>query len=64
MKAIQEPNVRVHFTAAKYLTENGIVGEDGVEREVDTVICATGKQASPNIGPRKAKVNTYCFTRV
>lgn len=43
MKAIQEPNVQVHFAAAKRLTETGIIDADGVETEVDTVVCATGK---------------------
>ncbi|KAF7916246.1 uncharacterized protein EAE98_010831 [Botrytis deweyae] len=46
MKAIQEDNVNVHFTAAKALTDNCVVGEDGVEREVDTVVCATGFDTS------------------
>ncbi|KAM3069218.1 hypothetical protein ACMFMG_010735 [Clarireedia jacksonii] len=46
MKAIQEPNVQVHFTGAKSLTEKGVVGEDDIEREVDTVICATGFDTS------------------
>ena len=42
MKAIQEPNVDVHFTAVKECTEHGVIGEDGIERECDTIICATG----------------------
>jgi hypothetical protein len=28
------------------LTEKGVVGEDGIEREVDTVVCATGFDVS------------------
>lgn len=40
--AIQKENVDVHFTAVDRLTEKGVVGGDGVEREVDTVVCATG----------------------
>ena len=42
MKAIQEPNVDVHFVAVDRLTEKGVVDSEGVEREVDTVVCATG----------------------
>lgn len=42
MKAIQKPNVKVHFTGVKRLTEHGILGDDGLERQVDTIICATG----------------------
>lgn len=42
MKAIQEPNVDVHFTGVKRLSEDGVLGDDGIERKVDTVICATG----------------------
>ena len=45
MKAIQEPNTHVHFTSAVELTENGVIGEDGIERFVDTVVCATGFDA-------------------
>ena len=43
MLAIQEENVDVHFTAVERATETGVVGEDGVEREVDTIVCATGE---------------------
>ncbi|TGO10557.1 hypothetical protein BTUL_0132g00280 [Botrytis tulipae] len=46
LKVIQENNVNVHFTAAKALTDKCVVGEDGVEREVDTVVCATGFDTS------------------
>lgn len=42
MKAIQEPNVDVHFTAVAKITEDGLVGEDGIERKVDSIVCATG----------------------
>ncbi|KKK22268.1 sterigmatocystin biosynthesis monooxygenase stcW [Aspergillus ochraceoroseus] len=42
MEAIQQPNVSVHFTAAERCTEEGVVGADGVERKVDTIVCATG----------------------
>ncbi|KAK2804911.1 hypothetical protein FQN50_006420 [Emmonsiellopsis sp. PD_5] len=46
MLAIQEPNVDVHFTAVNQITEDGLVGEDGIERKVDTIICATGFDVS------------------
>ena len=46
MVAIQEPNVDVHFTAVESCTEDGVVGGDGVERKVDTIICATGFDVS------------------
>lgn len=42
MKAIQEPNVSVHFTGVAAITEDGLIGDDGIERKVDTIICATG----------------------
>ncbi|ORY04951.1 hypothetical protein BCR34DRAFT_491184 [Clohesyomyces aquaticus] len=42
MLAIQEPNIDVHFTAVSSITPTGVVGDDGQEREVDTIICATG----------------------
>ncbi|EME80322.1 uncharacterized protein MYCFIDRAFT_56721 [Pseudocercospora fijiensis CIRAD86] len=46
MLAIQEPNVDVHFTAVKECTEDGVIGEDGQERKVDTIVCATGFDVS------------------
>ena len=46
MEAIQKPNVDVHFTAVQRITEDGVVGEDGVERKVDTIVCATGFDVS------------------
>ncbi|KAF2237898.1 FAD/NAD(P)-binding domain-containing protein [Viridothelium virens] len=42
MAAVQKENVDVHFTPAAKATEKGIVGGDGIEREVDTIVCATG----------------------
>ncbi|KAL4865147.1 hypothetical protein BDV12DRAFT_211218 [Aspergillus spectabilis] len=42
MEAIQQPNVDVHFTAVASCTEDGVVGADGVERKIDTIVCATG----------------------
>ncbi|KAB8748971.1 hypothetical protein FH972_026522 [Carpinus fangiana] len=46
MEAIQEKNVDVHFTAVESITEKGVVGADGVEREADTIVCATGFDVS------------------
>jgi len=46
MVAIQKENVDVHFTPVVKCTEDGVVGEDGVERKVDTVVCATGFDVS------------------
>lgn len=42
MNAIQKENVNVHFTAVDEITEKGVIGNDGVQREVDTIVCATG----------------------
>lgn len=42
MEAIQKENVDVHFTAVEQITEEGVVGADGRERKVDTIVCATG----------------------
>ncbi|KAI9657476.1 MAG: hypothetical protein M1821_003158 [Bathelium mastoideum] len=45
-EAIQQANVDVHFTEAARITPTGVVGGDGVEREVDTIVCATGFDVS------------------
>jgi len=42
MEAIQKENVDVHFTPVVSCTEECVVGGDGVERKVDTIVCATG----------------------
>ncbi|KAJ9644119.1 hypothetical protein H2201_007096 [Coniosporium apollinis] len=42
MLAIQEKNVDVHFTHVERITEDGVVGGDGIERKVDAIVCATG----------------------
>jgi cation diffusion facilitator CzcD-associated flavoprotein CzcO len=42
MKAIQEPNVDVHFTAVNEVTEDSVIDEEGTEKKVDTIVCATG----------------------
>lgn len=46
MEAIQKPNVDVHFTPVVSCTEDGVVGEDDVERKCDTIVCATGFDTS------------------
>lgn len=46
MAAIQKDNIDVHFTPVEHCTETGVVGGDGVERTVDTIICATGFDVS------------------
>lgn len=46
MKAIQADNVHVHFTPVTSVKDNAVVGEDGTEREVDTIVCATGFDVS------------------
>lgn len=38
MEAIQNENVDVHFTPVESCTEEGVVGGDGIERKVDTVV--------------------------
>ncbi|TVY17582.1 FAD-binding monooxygenase aflW [Lachnellula arida] len=43
LHAIQEPNVDVRFTGVARITEDGAVGDDGIERKCDTIVCATGK---------------------
>lgn len=46
MKAIQEPNVDVHFSAVNKITEDSVIDEEGNERKVDTIVCATGFDVS------------------
>lgn len=45
-RAIQKPNVDVHFTPVEKIDETGVIGGDGVHREVDTIVCATGFDVS------------------
>lgn len=46
MRAIQESNVDVHFSAVEEITEDSIIDNEGQARKVDTVICATGFDVS------------------
>lgn len=45
-RAIQKENVDVHFTPVTKIDETGVIGEDGIHREVDTIVCATGFDVS------------------
>lgn len=40
--ALAKPNVSVLFQGLSHITENGVVGEDGKEIQVDTIIFGTG----------------------
>ncbi|MDC5317908.1 NAD(P)/FAD-dependent oxidoreductase [Acinetobacter baumannii] len=40
--ALAKPNVTVLFQGLSHITENGVVGEDGKEIKVDTIIFGTG----------------------
>ncbi|KAF3000094.1 hypothetical protein E8E13_003022 [Curvularia kusanoi] len=42
IRAIQQDNVTVHFTHVTEIVPSGVVGADGVLRNVDTIVCATG----------------------
>jgi len=46
MKAIQQSNVKLHRTAVTKVTPTSVVGANGDEVEVDTIICATGFDVS------------------
>ncbi|GME65311.1 predicted protein [Neofusicoccum parvum] len=42
IRAVHQPNTEVIFKSVAALTEDGVVDQDGMERKVDTVVCATG----------------------
>ena len=46
MRAIQEPNVDVHFTSVNKITEDSVIDTEGNEKKVDTIVCATGFDVS------------------
>lgn len=46
MKAIQKENCTLHKTAVTKVTETSVIGANGDEVEVDTLICATGFDVS------------------
>lgn len=53
MVAIQQPNVDVHFTEVVEITNDSIIGKNGVSKEIDTIICATGKS------PKEKNLNHF-----
>ncbi len=46
MRAVQEDNVDVHFAAVNKITEDSVIDTNGLEKKVDTIICATGFDVS------------------
>jgi cyclohexanone monooxygenase len=46
LPALTRPNVEVVNSPARYLRTRSLVTEDGTEREVDVVVCATGYAAA------------------
>jgi cation diffusion facilitator CzcD-associated flavoprotein CzcO len=50
-EALTRDNVELVPTAVKEVTRDGIVGEDGVERKIDTLIMATGYRVSEYLEP-------------
>jgi cyclohexanone monooxygenase len=50
LPALTRPNVEVVTSPARYLRSRSLVTEDGTEREVDVVVCATGYAAADYLG--------------
>jgi cyclohexanone monooxygenase len=50
LSALTGPNVEVVSSPARYLRARSLVTEDGTEREVDVVVCATGYAAADYLG--------------
>jgi cyclohexanone monooxygenase len=50
LPALTQPNVEVVTSPARYLRTQSLVTEDGTEREVDVVVCATGYAAADYLG--------------
>lgn len=50
LPALTRPNVEVVSSPARYLRARSLVTEDGTEREVDVVVCATGYAAADYLG--------------
>jgi cyclohexanone monooxygenase len=48
--ALTQPHVEVLSSPARYLRARSLVTEDGTEREVDVVVCATGYAAADYLG--------------
>lgn len=50
LPALTRPNVEVVTSPARHLRARSLVTEDGTEREVDLVVCATGYAAADYLG--------------
>jgi cyclohexanone monooxygenase len=50
LPALSRPNVEVVSSPARYLKARSLVTEDGTERDVDVVVCATGYAAADYLG--------------
>ncbi|BBZ46359.1 monooxygenase [Mycobacterium parmense] len=50
LPALARPNVEVLDSPARYLRARSLITEDGSEREVDVVVCATGYAAADYLG--------------
>lgn len=50
LPALTRPNVEVVSSPARYLRARSFVTEDGTERDVDVVVCATGYAAADYLG--------------
>jgi cyclohexanone monooxygenase len=50
LSALTRPNVEVVNSPARYLRARSLIAEDGTEREVDVVVCATGFAAADYLG--------------
>lgn len=50
LPALTRPNVEVLASPARYLRARSLVTEDGTERDVDIVVCATGYAAADYLG--------------
>jgi cation diffusion facilitator CzcD-associated flavoprotein CzcO len=50
LSALTRPNVEVLNSPARYLRARSLVTEDGTERDVDIVVCATGYAAADYLG--------------
>lgn len=50
LEALVEPHVSVVSQAITHIDADGIITSDGVKREVDAIICATGFDTSPGQG--------------
>lgn len=50
LPTLSQPNVEVLTSPARYLRARSLVTEDGTERDVDVVVCATGYAAADYLG--------------